>query len=142
MQPVRRRARSTPLSPSQPPSDPLKGVGGDPLDADPLGPPGMAKLRRTGSGLPPRSLEPVHSTTQTERTKSMPERKFYPSTADDNAASDHLRISWDRVGDDGAPRVDVAVGDRTLTIELDRPALNQMIRVLRRARDSQYGPDE
>lgn len=70
----------------------------------------------------------------------MPAEKFYPSTAVEGQPSDHLEIAWHR--DYPGVHATLVIGKAASGIELDRSAINRMIRSLRRARDATFGSDE
>lgn len=70
----------------------------------------------------------------------MPAEKFYPPAAVEGQPSDHLEIAWNR--DYPAVYATLVIGEAATGIELDRSAINRMIRALRRARDATYGADE
>lgn len=77
----------------------------------------------------------------------MPAEKFYPPTSTAGESSDRFEVAWHRdysgvyltmILDDGTP----GQPPRSSAVELDRSAINRLIRTLRRARDAAYGADE
>jgi len=79
--------------------------------------------------------------------QEMPAEKFYPPTSTAGEPPDRFEVAWHRdysgvyltmILDDGTP----GQPPRSSAVELDRSAINRLIRTLRRARDAAYGADE
>jgi hypothetical protein len=83
------------------------------------------------------------------RSGAMPKEYIRGQLSPDDISND-ARISWDRLENGGIVQMAIFKNDGSYEEEhekpqymtLDRPAINDIIRILRRARDQAYGRDE